>query len=110
MKIDNTLNFLFSETTNLFWVKLEQSMREIGLHSGQIFVLISLWNEDGKAQIELSQILNLSPPTINKMIKSLENKTDFFISDSRQFVVGHLRNEMIINPVISLGRAVQTAD
>lgn len=81
MDIGKSLNYLFSEITNLFWIKLEQSMRQIGLHSGQIFVLISLWNEDGQNQIELANKLNLSPPTINKMIKSLENNG--FVSSRR---------------------------
>lgn len=54
-------------------------MRQIGLHSGQIFVLISLWSKDGQTQIEIANQLNLSPPTINKMIKSLE-KNDFVSS------------------------------
>ena len=81
MNIENSLNYLVSEITNLFWINLEQSMREIGLHSGQIFVLISLWNKDGQTQIDLSKGLNLSPPTVNKMIKSLENNG--FVSSRR---------------------------
>ena len=81
MDIEKSLNHLFSEITNLFWINLEQSMRQIGLHSGQIFVLISLWNKDGQTQIELVNKLNLSPPTINKMIKSLENNG--FVSSRR---------------------------
>lgn len=73
MNFETSLNYLFSEITNHFWVNLEQSMTQIGLHSGQIFVLFSLWNEDGQTQIGLAGNLNLSPPTINKMIKSLSN-------------------------------------
>lgn len=81
MDIEASLNYLFSEITNMFWINLEQSMRQAGLHSGQIFVLISLWNEDGQTQIDLSRKLNLTPPTINKMIKSLSNSG--FISTRR---------------------------
>lgn len=81
MNIEKSLNYLFSEITNHFWINLEQSMREIGLHSGQIFVLISLWNDDGQTQIQIVNKLNLSPPTINKMIKSLENNG--FVSSRR---------------------------
>lgn len=100
MNFETSLNYLFSEITNHFWVNLEQSMTQIGLHSGQIFVLISLWNEDGQSQIKLAGNLNLSPPTINKMIKSLSNngfvttrrsKTDgrkvrVFLSDAGKIV------------------------
>lgn len=81
MNIETSLNYLFSEITNLFWLHLEQAMRQAGLHSGQIFVLISLWNEDGQTQIDLSRKLNLTPPTINKMIQSLSNNG--FVSTRR---------------------------
>ena len=52
-------------------VSFEKAMNEINLHSGQVFVLISLFNQDGQSQIELSKSLNLAPPTVNKMIKNL---------------------------------------
>lgn len=73
MNFETTLNYRFSEITNDFWLKLERSMNEIGLHSGQIFILFSLWNEDGRSQVDLAKKLNLTPPTVNKMIKSLSN-------------------------------------
>ncbi len=58
-------------------------MNEINLHSGQVFILISLWKQDGQSQIELSKNLNLAPPTVNKMVKSLlEN--DFVTSQKEQ--------------------------
>src|SRR5687768_16715983 len=81
MNFERSLNHLFSEVTNLFWINLEQSMRQIGLHSGQIFVLIWLWDKDGQTQIELAGKLKVSPPTINKMVKSLENNG--FVSSRR---------------------------
>lgn len=84
MDIEKSLNYRFSEITNLFWTNLELSMRQIGLHSGQIFVLISLWNEDGQNQVEIANKLNLSPPTINKMIKSLENNGFVFSRRSQK--------------------------
>lgn len=73
MNFEESLNFVFAEVTNRFWSELEASMNKIGLHGGQIFVLISLWNEDEQTQIELAGNLRLSPPTINRMIKSLAN-------------------------------------
>lgn len=71
MNFETNINYKFSEITNDFWLKLEKSMNEIGLHSGQIFILISLWSEDGQSQIDLSKKLKSTPPTIHKMIKSL---------------------------------------
>jgi DNA-binding MarR family transcriptional regulator len=46
-------------------------MNQINLHGGQVFILISLWNNDRQSQIDLATNLKLSPPTINKMVKSL---------------------------------------
>lgn len=74
--IENTLTYLLTPISNAYWVNLEKAMNEINLHSGQVFVLISLWKQDGQSQIELSKNLNLAPPTVNKMVKSLV-ETDF---------------------------------
>ncbi|HSK70789.1 MAG TPA: MarR family winged helix-turn-helix transcriptional regulator [Pyrinomonadaceae bacterium] len=71
MNFETNINYKFSQITNDFWLKLEKSMNEIGLHGGQIFILISLWSEDGQSQIDLSKKLKSTPPTIHKMIKSL---------------------------------------
>jgi DNA-binding MarR family transcriptional regulator len=46
-------------------------MNEIDLHGGQVFILISLWNNDRQNQIDLARELNLSAPTIYKMVNSL---------------------------------------
>lgn len=43
-------------------------MCEIGLHSGQVFVLNSLWENDGQSQADLVRYLKVSPPTINNMV------------------------------------------
>ncbi len=68
---EKTLTYLLTPISNSYWSILEKSMNEINLHSGQVFILISLLKEDGQSQIELSKNLNLAPPTVNKMIKSL---------------------------------------
>jgi DNA-binding MarR family transcriptional regulator len=46
-------------------------MNEIDLHGGQVFILVSLWNNDRQNQIDLARELNLSAPTIYKMVNSL---------------------------------------
>lgn len=74
MNITNSLSFTFTNLANVFRNNLEFSMNEIGLHSGQVFVLISLWQEDNQNQVNLARNLNLSTPTINKMVKNLVDK------------------------------------
>lgn len=71
MKIDTSDGFVFLQLANNYRNDLEKKMNAIGLHYGQISVLSLLWEKDGQSQIELSNALNLSQPTINKMVKSL---------------------------------------
>ena len=68
---ENTITYLLTPISNAYWVNLEKAMNEINLHSGQVFVLVALWKQEGQSQIELSKNLNLAPPTVNKMVKNL---------------------------------------
>ena len=68
---ENTITYLLTPISNAYWANLEKAMNEINLHSGQVFVLVALWQQDGQSQVELSKHLNLAPPTVNKMVKSL---------------------------------------
>lgn len=78
MKIDTSLGFIFLQTANFYRNNLEKRMTGIGLHYAQIFVLSLLWGNDGQSQIDISNALNLSQPTVNKMVKSLA-QNDFVI-------------------------------
>ena len=66
---ENTITYLLTPISNAYWAKLEKSMNEINLHSGQVFVLVALWKQDGQSQIELSKNMNVAPPTVNKCKK-----------------------------------------
>ncbi|MEZ5425568.1 MAG: MarR family transcriptional regulator [Pyrinomonadaceae bacterium] len=63
--------YIFSEVAILIRAGFEEKLQELGLHSGQIFVLNSLFEKDGQNQKELADRLNLSSPTVFKMVKSL---------------------------------------
>lgn len=71
MTFENELIFSITQFTNAFRDLLDKALREIDLYSGQVYILILLWEADAQTQIALSQKLNLSPPTIHKMVKSL---------------------------------------
>lgn len=71
MNFENSVTYILTQLAIAYRSYLERALNEIGLHSGQIFVLISLWKNDGQSQIDLVKNLNLTAPTINKMIKSL---------------------------------------
>lgn len=68
---DNSLIYLLTQVTNSQKSDLEQALKRCGLHSGQVFVMISLWKADGQRQIDLAKTLHVSPPTIYKMVGSL---------------------------------------
>lgn len=72
MEFETSAIYVFNQLGNAFRASLERAMSEIGLHGGQVFILISLWKNDGQNQVEMAKKLNLSAPTINKMVKSLE--------------------------------------
>ena len=71
IKFEDTVSYLLAKVTTAFRNSLERHMGEIGLHGGQIFVLLELWKQDGLRQIDIANRLSLSAPTVNKMLKGL---------------------------------------
>jgi len=71
IKFEETVSYLLAKVTTAFRNSLERQMGQIGLHGGQIFVLFELWKNDGLRQIDIANRLNLSAPTVNKMLKGL---------------------------------------
>lgn len=71
MKIEDTVTYLLAKLTIAHRNLLERSVKQIGLHSGQVFVLMELWKQDGQRQIDLAEKLNLAPPTVNKILGGL---------------------------------------
>lgn len=71
MNFATSVTYAFTKIANNFRHNLESKMNEIELHGGQVFILISLWKNDRQNQIDLAKELNLSAPTIYKMVNSL---------------------------------------
>src|SRR3989337_1731800 len=68
---EQTVSFMLAKVSTAFRNSLERHMNAIGLHGGQIFVLLELWKSDGLRQVDLASRLSLSAPTVNKMLKGL---------------------------------------
>ncbi len=81
MEFSRTINYKIADLAAVHRTELEKNLTTIGIHSGQVFILFELWNQDGLSQIELAKNLKLSAPTINKMVKGL--KDSGFISMKR---------------------------
>jgi MarR family transcriptional regulator, organic hydroperoxide resistance regulator len=71
INFEETVSFRLAKVTTAFRNSLERHMGRIGLHGGQIFVLLELWKQDGLRQIDIASRLSLSAPTVNKMLKGL---------------------------------------
>ena len=71
MNIEETVTYLLAKLTIAHRNLLEKSVKKIGLHSGQVFVLMELWKQDGQRQIDLAEKLNLAAPTVNKILGGL---------------------------------------
>jgi MarR family transcriptional regulator, organic hydroperoxide resistance regulator len=50
----------------------ESGFNELGLHTGQEWVLFQLWTEEGLTHSQLVKNLGVEPPTITKTIDRLE--------------------------------------
>ena len=71
MKIQETVSFVLSRVGTAYRNSLERKMGAIGLHGGQIFILMELWKKDGQRQVDLAAKIGVTTPTINKMILGL---------------------------------------
>jgi DNA-binding MarR family transcriptional regulator len=52
--------------------RAETAFNELGLHTGQEWVLFQLWQEEGLTQSQLVNALHVEPPTVTKTLDRLE--------------------------------------
>ena len=71
VKFEDTVTYRLARVTTAYRNALERHLAGVGLHGGQVFVLIELWRQDGIRQVDIAGRLNLSAPTINKILKGL---------------------------------------
>ena len=71
IEFEQTVSYALARVSTAFRNTLERHMFKVGMHGGQIFVLLELWREDGLRQVDLATRLSVSAPTINKMLKGL---------------------------------------
>lgn len=71
MQFEDTVSFLLAKANVLHKNAIQKYANSVGLHSGQVFVMMELWKTDGQRQIDLAARVNLSPPTVNKILGGL---------------------------------------
>ncbi len=62
MNFEDTTSFMLAKVCVAHRNLLQKNVVQAGLHSGQVFVLIELWKNDGQRQIDLASRLGLAPP------------------------------------------------
>ncbi len=80
MEFEDSVSYLLAKISVAHRNLTEKAAKAAGLHSGQAFVLFELWKQDGQRQIDLASRLNLSPPTVNKILGGLLDK-DFVVRE-----------------------------
>ena len=71
MQFEDTAAFLLAKANVLHKNSIQKYANSVGLHSGQVFVMMELWKTDGQRQIDLAARVGLSPPTVNKILGGL---------------------------------------
>jgi DNA-binding MarR family transcriptional regulator len=72
IEFEETVSFMLARVAVLYRNAVERSMAQIGLHSGQAFLLIELWKEDSLRPVDIAARLNVKPPTVSSMLRGLE--------------------------------------
>jgi DNA-binding MarR family transcriptional regulator len=73
MNVEETVSYALARVSTAYKNSLERYMSGVGLHSGQVFILLELWKQDGQRQVDLAARIGVSTPTINKMLLGLIN-------------------------------------
>jgi len=68
---EDTVSYHLAKVTTAYRTALESHMGSIGLHGGQTFLLLELWDQDGLRQIDLARRLSISAPTVSKTLNGL---------------------------------------
>lgn len=71
-KPPDTMDFLVANICHLHRIRADQLLEKLGLYRGQPPVLFALWDQEGLTQSELADRLQVSPPTITKMLQRME--------------------------------------
>ena len=71
MQFEETAAYLLAKATVSHKNALQKYTSSVGLHSGQVFIMMELWKNDGQRQIDLAASVGLSAPTVNKILGGL---------------------------------------
>ena len=67
-----TVGRLLAQVCRITGQRLRNHMKQIGLHRGQGFALVHLWQHDGIAQHELARAMHISSASATNMLQRME--------------------------------------
>ena len=71
MDFENTVTYLLAKLSLAHRNLFERAAVGAGLHSGQAFVLLELWREDGQRQIDLAAMTSIDVSTLSRVVTRL---------------------------------------
>jgi DNA-binding MarR family transcriptional regulator len=71
MNFEETASYALARLGTTHRTLLDKYMQGVGLHGGQVFILMELWKKDGQRQTDLAARLEVSAPTVNKILGGL---------------------------------------
>ncbi|MBT2479719.1 MarR family winged helix-turn-helix transcriptional regulator [Streptomyces sp. ISL-94] len=71
--LDGPVSHAISRVARLHRIAAGRLLRELGLHPGQEFLMMHLWDSGAVRQSELIKALGLDPSTVTKMLQRLEH-------------------------------------
>ena len=70
--LDERFNALLFQIMRLYYIRVHALMSELGLSRGQPPILRLLWQQDGRNQREIGDMLHLRPATISVILQRME--------------------------------------
>jgi MarR family transcriptional regulator, organic hydroperoxide resistance regulator len=87
----DSINYLFVQVAKAHRARTHELLSELGLHVGQEMILVALTKRGDLTLSELSELLEVQPPTVTKMVQRLESleivKREASKHDSRSYSI-----------------------
>jgi DNA-binding MarR family transcriptional regulator len=71
-KIDHTYGLLIARLAHIHRIRLEEYLSKQHLHVGQEMLLKYLWNQDGRSQKEIGELMEIQSATVTRMVIRME--------------------------------------
>jgi DNA-binding MarR family transcriptional regulator len=71
-QIEGNVGYLLVQILKAHRAYAEAVLTQLGVHTGQEFILLQLADEEGITQSQIAECLGVEPPTVTKMLQRME--------------------------------------